>query len=92
MKTRERGSLYKQQRSSYWWVRIGFRGRLICQSTKTADKRQALEMLKAKRRELEIHLDAGLRRATWTAPGRAATWRCRSPGTRPRRCTGATTS
>jgi hypothetical protein len=50
---REKGSLYKQQRSSYWWVRIGFRGRLICASTKTADKRQALEVLKAKRRELE---------------------------------------
>src|SRR2546422_4941248 len=53
MKTRERGSLYKQRNSRYWWLRIGFKGRLICESTKTCDKRQALEVLKAKRQELE---------------------------------------
>jgi hypothetical protein len=68
---REKGSLYKQKRSSYWWYRIGFQGRLICASTRTADKRQASEVLKAKRRELEaakggfIHLpSAGASKVT----------------------------
>src|SRR5687768_14563336 len=53
MKTRERGSLYKQTMSKFWWMRIGFQGRVIYQSTRTADKRQAQEILKAKRQELE---------------------------------------
>jgi hypothetical protein len=53
MKTRERGSLYKQTMSKFWWMRIGFQGRVIFQSTRTADKRQAMEVLKAKRQELE---------------------------------------
>jgi hypothetical protein len=52
-KGREWGRLYKQRNSRFWWYRIGFQGRLICQSTKTADKRQAAEVLKTKRQELE---------------------------------------
>jgi integrase len=52
-KTRDRGTLYKQHNSQFWWYRIGFQGRLICQSTRTADKRQALEILKHKRQEFE---------------------------------------
>jgi integrase len=53
MKTRERGTLYKQVNSRFWWLRIGFQGRIICESTKTADKRAALDILKHKRQELE---------------------------------------
>jgi len=52
-RTREWGRLYKQRNSRFWWYRIGFQGRIICQSTKTSDKRQALEVLKTKRQELE---------------------------------------
>jgi hypothetical protein len=52
-KGREWGRLYKQRRSRFWWYRIGFQGRIICASTKTADKRQAAEVLKTKRQELE---------------------------------------
>ena len=50
---REWGRLYKQRNSRFWWYRIGFQGRIICASTKTADKRQAAEVLKRKRQELE---------------------------------------
>jgi integrase len=53
MKTRERGTLYKQRNSRFWWLRIGYQGRIICQSTKTADKRAAQDVLKHKRQELE---------------------------------------
>ena len=52
-KGREWGRLYKQRNSRFWWYRIGFQGRIICQSTKTADKRHAAEVLKTKRQELE---------------------------------------
>jgi integrase len=50
---REWGRLYKQRNSRFWWYRIGFQGRIICASTKTAYKRQAAEVLKRKRQELE---------------------------------------
>jgi hypothetical protein len=51
--TRGQGTLYRQRNSRFWWLRIGFQGRIICESTKTTDKREAREVLKQKRRELE---------------------------------------
>ena len=51
--TRGQGTLYRQQNSRFWWLRIGFQGRIICASTKTTDKREAQDILKQKFRELE---------------------------------------
>ena len=60
-KGREWGRLYKQRNSRFWWYRIGFQGRIICQSTKTADKRQAAEILRPSARSLRPHAAASSR-------------------------------
>ncbi len=48
---RGQGGLFKRPGSRFWWFALGYRGRLIRQSTGETDIKKAREVLKAKRDE-----------------------------------------
>ncbi len=47
-------ALYKRENSKYWWMKFYFDGQLVQQSTKVANKRDALTVEAAFRHELAL--------------------------------------
>ena len=80
-KTRGQGTICRQRNSRFWWLRIGYQGRILCESTKTTDTREAREVLKQKCRELEAAKGGFV-----TMPGPRGQARHRQPA--PRRAPG----
>src|SRR5262245_61128512 len=48
LRKRGGGTLYRRPGTAYWWMAVPYRGRMLRESTKKTDKKEAKDALKAK--------------------------------------------